>query len=516
MITIMIDILKRELINYISQETIDTVFNNVQQSMTNTCQFTLLKGKNKGNLCNRKCPGGQFCKKHISNTEEEEKHRCQFIIIRNGEEIQCKRNTQNKYCKTHEKKVEQENLEIIEEKNVINDEVVVDELQETVVDEVVVPQSLNIEDNNSDNEITESKYDDITENKTETLNIIPFIPQKKCNLIKPTPLFDTDNDCEILIDDITEEYEIHRSWGCQYWTKNFGGSFCSEDTVVDDQFCKKHSRHAGKIPFKMRPHDDPVQEVNPVFFRHHQLTGHFWFPQMLLVAKPTSEGMVVIGRLLGQRWLKSLTEREIKRCHNSGLLYKVLPQEILHKNYDIPNIENIDGFGFTSFDQMRFDRPTLYIKYWNIWNKHIQARKEFIKKHDGYKKPNEWMKEHTCELPDWNELKEKYNFRGYKNVIVPPPSLDDLKNVEFDPWEYCENWVKTNQPNLIQEPHFPPMFLDYPNPLQMRFRPFEQTRLKEKEVNKNTPRRTKHYNYNPDWWLERITTGGKEWMEIYF
>jgi hypothetical protein len=61
------------------------------------------------------------------------------------------------------------------------------------------------------------------------------------------------------------------------------------------------------------------------------------------------------------------------------------------------------------------------------------------------------------------------------------------------------------------------MYIDYPNPEQMRFRPYpEKIDLEEHPVELNTPRRTKHYKFKVDTWLERITTGGKEWDEIYF
>ena len=335
-------------------------------------------------------------------------------------------------------------------------------------------------------------------------------------MIKPYEQYESDVDYDIDTSDVTETYDISKSWGCQYWVKDYGGMFCLEETVVNDQFCKRHSRFVGKIPFKIKWHDDPMYEVSPVIYRHHSLTGHFWYPQMLLAAKPTSEGMIVIGRLLGQRWIKSLTRREIKRCHNSGLLYKVLPQEIVHKNYDIPNIDSIEGVGFTSFDQIRLQRPTLYIKYWNIWNSHIQRRKEFIKKHDGYRDRPNWIKEHNCPLPDWEELKEINDERGYNNVIIPAPSLDQVRDISFDPWIYCEDWVKRNQPRFLDKPHFPPMYIDYPDPYSMRFRPYKQTTLREIEVDKHTPRRTKHYNYPAEWWLNRITNEGKEWMQIYF
>jgi hypothetical protein len=235
---------------------------------------------------------------------------------------------------------------------------------------------------------------------------------------------------------------------------------------------------------------------------------------MLLMAKITSEGLVVIGRMLGNRWLRSLGRREIKRCENNGLLYKVLPQEVVHYNYHIPDPETIKGQGFTSYDQMRWQRPKLYIKYWNIWNGHIQRRKQFIQTHQKEKDPNKWMRDHTSPLPDWDQLKKEHYNRGWENVIIPPPTLEQLADTQFDPWEYCDQSVEAQDKH---KPHFPPMYIDYPNPEQMRFRPYpEKIDLEEHPVELNTPRRTKHYKFKVDTWLERITTGGKEWDEIYF
>jgi len=282
--------------------------------------------------------------------------------------------------------------------------------------------------------------------------------------------------------------------------------------VVDDQFCAKHKRFAGKIPYKLGPHNYPLLEVDPVYFKTHNLTGQYWFPRLLLSAKPTSEGLVVIGRLLGQRWIQALTRREIKRCQNNGLLYKVLPQEVVHYNYHIPDIETIPGRGFTSFDQLRRERPRLYLKYWRIWNHHIETRKTFFERHRTIQNANAWRKEHTCPLPDWKEFEEEFAHRGLRNAVIPPPTLEQVLSPDFDPWVYCD----TLNPGLPDQVCFPPYLLDYPDPWAMRFRPLGPSPWQEESVNVHTPRRIKHYNRKPQDWLDRITTEGREWMQIYF
>jgi hypothetical protein len=59
----------------------------------------------------------------------------------------------------------------------------------------------------------------------------------------------------------------------------------------------------------------------------------------------------------------------LKRCENNGLLYKVLDQQTLRNLpfIDPDKLDELPGAGFLSFEQMIRDRPTLYIKYWNIW-----------------------------------------------------------------------------------------------------------------------------------------------------
>jgi hypothetical protein len=342
----------------------------------------------------------------------------------------------------------------------------------------------------------------------------PIVVEDAAAVVKKKTCVDLTNisgDMDIDRTDQIEIYSIHRSWGCQKWIRE-KQVFCLEDTVVNDQFCAKHKSNLGKIPYKIAPHEDALVEINPVHFKHHDFTGQIWFPRLLLVAQSSSEGLVVIGRLIGGRWMKTLTDRDVKRCQNSGLLYKIIPQRILHYNYHVKPVDKIEGIGFISYDDMRIQRPSLYIKYWKIWNSYILERKKFITTYDGYKHEEKWMMEHTCPLPNWTEIKTTWKIRGFKNIIVPPPTEEQVRDLSFDVWEYCRNWVHVNEPDKISEPHFPPIYLDYVDPYSMRFRPYNKPSLRSKFVNIKTPRRTKHYKKDAEEWIRTITEGGKEWM----
>jgi hypothetical protein len=326
--------------------------------------------------------------------------------------------------------------------------------------------------------------------------------------------YGSDNDETLDCSDLTEVYDINRSWGCQAWikTKKF---FCEEQTVLGNQFCSRHQKQTGKIPFKMAIHEYPLLEVNTVYYKHHTFSGQIWYPRLLLAAKSTPNGLVVIGRLVGQRWLKQLTRREIKRCHNNGLLYKVLPQEIIYYNYHIPDINTIFGEGFTHFEQIREQRPKLYIKYLKIWNRHIKVRKDFITENCKAKDANKWMFEHTCPLPDWSKVIEEHRTRGYENIIVPSPTLEQITDKKWDAWNYCDSWVQTNCPEQMDKPHFPPMYLDFPNPEAMRqARSTHLNQIAEIPVKLDTPRRTKHYTKDQKFWMEKIEKD--QWIQIYF
>jgi hypothetical protein len=455
-----------------------------------------------------------FCKRHTPKTETLEVKE----EVEDEVEVDVEKEEEVEHVGVEDVEVKVETVGVEDEVEVgVEDEVEV-EVEDEVEVEVENEEEVDVEDVEVKVETVGVENEVEVEQKEEIVNlVVEEEKQKLPDYIPTTPYleYDSDVDAEIDRDDLTEVYDIHKDWGCQYWNKT-ENYFCEEKTVINNQFCSRHKSNFGKIPYKMNLHTYPLLEVNTVYCKRHDFTGQYWYPNLLLTAKPTSEGLVVIGRLLGQRWFQKLGRREIKRCHNNGLLYKVLSQKIVHKNYHIPPIETLEGEGFTSFDEMRFSRPTLYIKYWKIWNMHIQVRRQFIEMGSKIKDYNKWLKEHTCPLPDWSQIISEYHHRGLENVIIPPPSLEEVSSVDFNAWEYCENWVEENCPDKKSRPHFPPMYIDYPEPEVMRFRPYPQTYLKEKEMDLTIPERSKHYRRDPDEWIEVLTVKGRQWMKMYF
>ncbi len=159
------------------------------------------------------------------------------------------------------------------------------------------------------------------------------------------------------------------------------------------------------------------------------------------------------------------TEDLIRRCHNNGLLYKVLSQRTLHRQFNIPDdLDSIEGFGFTSFSQMIQERPSLYIKYWNVWLGHIRRAKDFTR-FIGASSDALRRYLNIDEPFDWNyyltELGPKI---GLYHVEVPAPPLEQVTSRAFNPFEYARDWVMQNEPDRIVEPWFPPYHLLYPFP----------------------------------------------------
>lgn len=533
-------------------EIIQTVIQKVERQLENRCGHIMTRGKNIGGACDRRCPGELYCRSHAKiYVDESHMNQCAHIFKAGKKKnFQCQRFTVERYCKTHTRQHRDESEEKKEE--IVEDPVQIIEIAPEPKSKSNTPtqdlgrykslrintgyvdpiesekiQTFLVDSESSEPEpepepvkTRKRRYEDQELDTYKEPTYADFIPTfslvEREDSTDPYLEYGSDDDEEIDESDLTEFYKGRRDWGCQFWVEKVK-DFCQDKTTIGEQFCNLHKKNYGKIPYKLDLHKYPLLEVNTVFYKNHMTTGQIWFPRMLLVAKITSEGLVVIGRMLGNRWLRSLNRREVKRCENNGLLYKVLPQEVIHYNYHIPDPETIQGQGFTSYDQIRWKRPKLYIKYWNIWNSHIQKRKQFIQTYQKETDPNKWMRDHTCPLPDWDQVKKEHYNRGWGNMIIPSPTLEQLADTQFDPWEYCDEWYNTHHKEKDTKPHFPPMYIDYPNPQQMRFRPYpQQIDLEEYEVKLNTPRRTKHYTFSPDTWLERITVKGKEWDEIYF
>lgn len=189
-------------------------------------------------------------------------------------------------------------------------------------------------------------------------------------------------------------------------------------------------------------------------------------------------------------------ESLILRCHNNGLLYKILPQENLLYQYDITDLDKLPGKGFVSFEQMIRDRPKLYIKYWNVWNKHIEEAREWLT----LKKCTPlqiWEKTGIAAWMNWEEIEEGLKFNGGYNLIIPPPSIEIIKREDFNPFRYCEEWVSINRPDEVHRPHYPPMYILYNFPdkeYQRRHKEFMASSLHD--VVRYNPKTVEHYNYS--------------------
>lgn len=188
--------------------------------------------------------------------------------------------------------------------------------------------------------------------------------------------------------------------------------------------------------------------------------------------------------------------------------HKVVPQELLHDTYNVPNIrlEELDTEGFLSFDEIRRKRPSLYVKYWDLWTRHMKDRKDFYLKWKDDTE-NRWEKVNKYAIPpNWDEFLKCYNHRGVSNKPVPIPSIEMVSSKNFDPWEYMESFRESESDILI-----PPYFIDYANPLQYRQRPFPNSdrMIQPKDLDKS-PARTRHYKWPAQSFISYLENG-HEW-----
>ena len=171
----------------------------------------------------------------------------------------------------------------------------------------------------------------------------------------------------------------------------------------------------------------------------------------------------------------------ILRCHNNGLLYKIIPQDYLLHNYDLFSLDSLPGKGFVSFEQMLRDRPALYIKYWRVWNEQILRAREFILC-KGYTVPELHAKFGLLTPIFWQRFEEEAFRYGLFNVIVPPPTLEEVSEENFNPFLYCERWVEQfGAPEDKIQPHFPPMYILYPFPnkeYQLKYKKMYESTVK--------------------------------------
>lgn len=287
--------------------------------------------------------------------------------------------------------------------------------------------------------------------------------------------------------------------------------YCTKEAVMGSFGCKTHkSRKINPVhlPETFRNHTRGI-ETN---FASLNVFDNTWeFPHLRLGAKLTKHGFVAVSKLRGQIWWDQMSEREIRRCQNAGLLYKRLPLNTCHYKFSLPeNVDLLEGDGFTSFEQMIRDRPTLYIKYWKVWNNHIAECKDWFKRNKKISTDiAEWFYETRCnKLPNWSALEKEWSTKGLNNVVIPAPTLEQVKENTFDPFVYCEKWVASNKidKNL---PHFPPMYVFYPLPSDIDY----VKRHRTVPIVKRDFENSYHYGVYPVEWIKRLSRAGLKTKE---
>ena len=194
------------------------------------------------------------------------------------------------------------------------------------------------------------------------------------------------------------------------------------------------------------------------------------------------------------------------RFHNKGLLYQILPDEEVWRNYDLPykmnnprSSDEAKSYGFTSFEMMLKHRPTLYIKYWNIWNERkIKNFTELLEWYPEqptgprlYPRPRpcngvcSTTKTKRCEdcklfykrfweqgIEDrgtdtdelYNQLKTGGLGHWLNGICIPAPPLESLHE-HFDAIAYCQEWYQMNNTGASLPNYYrPPVYMIYPMP----------------------------------------------------
>ena len=263
-------------------------------------------------------------------------------------------------------------------------------------------------------------------------------------------------------------------------------TFCREACYKDSLYCKEHGfKKSGDIKTNM---EKTVVNINilhgctllssekfpPIVHKldckFNVKIRQFTYPWFSFVVKKTSEGNVVIAKLFRGFWPKELTYTDIEICHNNGLLYKRVPNEILRQQFTMGDgkdyILNLPGEGFTSYEQIRKKRPSLYIKYWKIWNEELLSRKSYVDKYGDDKelfvsieenmsiRSLKKIQKHAKEFGCYPNYQIPETFKSYKrNKTCDPPEVKEILAKDFDAFEWC-------QKKGVQ---CPPMFIDYPD-----------------------------------------------------
>jgi hypothetical protein len=286
---------------------------------------------------------------------------------------------------------------------------------------------------------------------------------------------------------------------------------CREPVHEKSHMCKEHRKHGRKFEHNAGTNRcfDPLWVVQRPFLELARTIApnYQWFPHLNFYAHMTPKGPVVVGKAWSMifpetleicdvrrdvmytpegdeapvknldHWMKTYaatldpcreetSEELVRRCHNNGLLYKVLPQETLHFQFSLPtDLDTLTGPGFTSFEQLVRERPTLYIKYWNVWLSHIRRAKDFTR-FMGASEDTLRRVLNIDDVIDWGYYFEVVGPKiGLYHVEVPAPTLEEVRAPTFNPFRYCRDWMRENAPERMHEPWFPPYHLLYPFPI---------------------------------------------------
>jgi hypothetical protein len=391
---------------------------------------------------------------------------------------------------------------------------------------------------------------------------------------KGRALSETARDNDNIIDPL-EEYPKVRHSQCFYSDSELSSAdtrfmtICGEEVEDGAHFCKKHRRHE-KTVFNsgcIDPRDTLCWVGRPI---PEYVNGFYHFERLNLFSIMSINGPVVVGKLWrgyhaeqlttcpiqrlktyrklseeeiesgeieldslgGHKFLSedeeekhkkrykynnSRTEGEdeaslILRCHNNGLLYKILPQKELMYQHDIGDLDSLPGKGFLSFEQMIRDRPSLYVKYWNVWNEQIKRSREWLAFEDKTA-ADVYKKTGIVDAVFWPRFKARAREFGLFNVIVPAPSVSEVQREDFNPFKYCEDWVRVNRPEKLDSAHFPPMYILYPFPdksYQEKYRAARTFSLAD--IALRNSQSVQHYHYSvktetPYCWLQWLKYG---------
>ena len=282
---------------------------------------------------------------------------------------------------------------------------------------------------------------------------------------------------------------------------------CAKRLPVDGFYCAEHvnkKTNTELYPWLMTSDSfDPLKIWTPRIHNIIDGNGLWHYENYGLGAKATKKGFIAISNLVMQgRFYQEMTDYDILKCHNAGLLYKQLEPQRVHELYEIPHdLEPLEGKGFTSFEQLLVERPQLYIKYWNIWNSRVQEVQNY-KKVYGKLDNLQLFKKIRCDtIPDWVQFEEDFRTKGLNHNLIPPPTLEQASDPTFHPLLYCWTWAqkKKNLKVFVE----PPYYIEYPLPTQEEH--FVENHPDNSRVRLSMhPWMTFHYDWSVAEWKQRM------------